>query len=134
MYLNTESFKTKLWKFKFNKLIFNRLFVCFGFNVSLEIFSLISRRHRYRLRNADFYLCLGSVRALKLVTPTMTRPGHLLLMVICEDPWHSNLLSSGVVTTCFYDSGVVTTCFYDFGLVVAPGIPTSNLPLAGPTL
>ena len=38
--------------------------------------------------------------------------GHPFIMVISEDPWHSQLLpSSGAVTTCFYDVGLLRQGF-----------------------
>ena len=41
------------------------LFVCLGFIVSLENFSLIRRRHHYQWRPANFYLC-SALKAIEL--------------------------------------------------------------------
>ena len=47
--------KMRLWMW----IIFYVVFVCLGFIVSLENFSHIWRRHHYRWRAANFYLCLA---------------------------------------------------------------------------
>ena len=52
--------------------------------------------------------------------------GHAFIMVICEDPWHSHLMSSVWQWSCYY-------LFYRLRSVRA-GIRKPNLPLAGRTL
>ena len=54
------------------------VFVCLGFFVPLEIFSLIWRRRHYRWRAADFDMCpelmaIEQWGIFKRATPTMTR-------------------------------------------------------------
>ena len=91
----------------------NLLFVCLGFNIPLENFSLIWRRHHYqfclfvfifggfssnsrlfhRWRTANFDLC-SVLMAIEhsIACHTYCDTGHRFKMVISEDPWHSHLL------------------------------------------
>ena len=76
------------------------MFVCLGFFIPLENFSLIWRRHYYRRRAANFDLCWLLIKQWRFflrATPTVTRNirGHIY---------------------CPYGSGAVTTCFNDRGL------------------
>ena len=72
------------------------LFVCLEFIVPLEYFSLILRRHHCRWKAATFDLCLALMAIEKwgfLNVPHVLCEG-LHLMIISEDPWHSQLLPS----------------------------------------
>ena len=81
------------------------------FFVQLEKFSLIWRRHHYRWRAAYARHSLPLSSGIFFsACHTYYDTEHPFIMVIFEDQWHSQLLSSVI-------SGAVTTCFYDFGLL-----------------
>ena len=85
------------------------LFVCLGFFVPLENFSLIWRRHHYRWRVANF----GLRWALMAIEQWgFFSVAHLL--------WHGASVYKchlrGRVTLTPIDSAALTTCFYDLGL------------------
>ena len=99
------------------------LFVCFGFIVPLENFSLIRRRHHCRwvlqiLTNARPLSSEGT-----LACHTYCDTVHSVIMVISEDP---DTIAKRLVGSCHY-------LFLRLRSVAA-GIRTPNLPLAGPTL
>ena len=82
-------------------------FVCVGFLVPLENFSLIWRRHHCLWRAAKFDQCstLWAMRVLKRATTSVTR-------VICL--WWPSPRILNTHTYCrAYSSGALTTCFYD---------------------
>ena len=90
------------------------LFVCLGFIVPFENFSIIWRRNHYRWRAASFVLC-SALMAIEqwefFIEP------HLL--------WHGegppfiwlSLRTRDAFTYCrAFSSGTVPSCFYDLGL------------------
>ena len=80
-------------------------FVCLVFFVLLENFSLIWIRHHYRWKAANFELCsaLIAIRSKgSLARHTYCDTGHLFIMVIFEEPWHSHLLPSALQWSCRY--------------------------------
>ena len=72
------------------------LFVWFFFFVPFDNFSLIWRRHHDRWRASNFDLCSALIWPLSsegsLALHTYCETGHLLVMVISKDPWHSHSL------------------------------------------
>ena len=75
-------------------IMFVCLFVCFEFYVPLKNFSLTRRSHHYRWRAANFDLCstFMAVEQWRFFSvPHLLDTGHLFIMVISEDPWHSRL-------------------------------------------
>ena len=81
------------------------MFVCLGFIVPLENFSLIWGRHHSQWRASNFTYArqswpLSSVGSLSCHTHCDT--GHPFIMVISEDPWHSHLLPSIEQRNCHY--------------------------------
>ena len=78
-------------------LYFVNLFVCLGFIVPLENFSLIWRRHHCRwvlqiLTYARHSWPLSS--ECSFIVPHLLSGGQPSLLVISEDPWYSHLLPS----------------------------------------
>ena len=93
-------------------LFFVCLYVCLGFIVPHEDFSVIWRRHHYRWRAANFDLCL---ELMAIEQWGFFSVPHLL--------WHGAFVYNGhlrgPVTHTFcrvFGSGAVTTSFYDLGL------------------
>ena len=74
--------------------MFVLLFVCVGFFVSLENFSLIWRRHHCRWRAANVDLCSAPMAIKQWGFHTYCDTGHPFITVIFEDAWHSHLLPS----------------------------------------
>ena len=69
------------------------LFVCLGIYIPLDNF--IWRRHHYRWRAANFYLCSALMAIEKWMFFSVLHllwHGASFLIVISEDPWHSHLL------------------------------------------
>ena len=81
------------------------LFVCLQFFIPLENFSLIRRRHHCQWGVANFDLC-SALMAIEqwrfLNVPHLLRPGLPYIMIISEDPWHSQLLPSVWQWNCHY--------------------------------
>ena len=86
---------------------------CFGFIVPLEIFPLTRWNQPYRWKAANFDLCsaLGSECFVEYHTYMYRNTGHQWHLI----SWHRDTrdthtycraLSSGAVTTCFYDLGL----------------------------
>ena len=86
---------------------------CLGFNVPLKKISLIWRRHHYRLKAENFYLCSALL--------TIEQWG------VCSVPhllWHGASVYIGHLRapatlrpdSRTFGSGAVTTCFYDWSL------------------
>ena len=83
----------------------------------------------YRWRAGNFYLCSALMPTEQwgsIAWHTYCDTGHLFIMVISEDPWHSHLLPSVWRWSCHYLSLWLRS--------VAAGIRTPKLPLAGRTL
>ena len=105
------------------------LFVCLGFNVLLENFSLIWRRLNCRWRAANLtyarhFWPLSSEGS--SACHTYCDKGHPFIMVISEYPWQSHLLPSLWQCSCHY-------LFKRLRSVTA-GIRTPNLSQAMRTL
>ena len=107
-----------------------RIFACFvWFFVSFENFSLIRRRHHYRLRAANLDLC-SALMAIEqwrflAVTPTVTRGTGPFIMVISEDQWNTSITERLEVELSLPVYWLRS---------VAAGIRTPNLPLSRRTL
>ena len=85
----------KIWVWFFKRWLSTSrcLFVCLGFFVPLENFSLIWRLHHYRWMAPNFYLHSMSSEG-SLACHTYCDTEHPFIMVISEDPSHSLLLQS----------------------------------------
>ena len=133
-----EHIYAKLWlhrninqeKKKFLKLLCEKCFVCLGFFVPLQNFSLIWRRHHYRWKAANFDLrsALTAIEQWGFFSVP-----HLL--------WHGLSVYNGHLLgpkplTSIAESLAVELSLYLFLRLrsVAAGIRASNLPLAGRTL
>ena len=105
------------------------LFNCLGFIVLFENSSLIWRRH-HCFEGLQILIYARHSRSLSsegsLACYTYCDMGHLFIMVISEDSWHSDLLPSVWQWSCHY-------LFLRLRSVAA-GIQTPNLPLSGLTL
>ena len=102
-------------------------FVCLGFFILLENFSLILRRHHYHWRLLTYALHLWPLSSEgSLAFHTYFDTGHPFIIVISKDQWHSHLLPSIWQWSCQY-------LFLRLGSVTA-GIQTPNLLFAERTL
>ena len=94
------SYLFSLWEYRLEKvpMISWLAWVCLflgEFIVPLENFSLIWRRHHYRWRAANFFLC-SALMAIEqwgfYCMPHLLWHGASVYNVISEDPWHLHLL------------------------------------------
>ena len=77
-----------------SRVLVRILFVCLGFIVPLENFSLTWRRHHCRWRAANFDLCSAPMPIEQwgfFSVPHLLCHRHPAIMVISKDPWHSHL-------------------------------------------
>ena len=78
------------------------LFVCSGFFVTLENFSLTITSEGLQILTYSAHMASEG----SLACHTFCNTGHPFIMVISEDPWthtYCQAFASAAVTTCFYD-------------------------------